>query len=124
MIQNRTILHNLKFEFTFILAIVLSACQSSTSSLELPSLFSDNMVLQRNAEVQVWGNSSSQTKIIITVPWGQFDTTSEQDGSWNLIVPTADYDKAFAMEVCDELSCITIQNVVLGEVWLASGQVI
>ena len=68
------------------------------------------------------GNSSSQTKIIITVPWGQFDTTSAQDGSWNLIVPTADYDKAFAMEVCDELSCISIQNVVLGEVWLASGQ--
>ena len=122
MIQKRAILHNLKFEFTFIVAIVLSACQSSTSSLELPSLFSDNMVLQRNAEVQVWGNSSSQTKIIITVPWGQFDTTSEQDGSWNLIVPTADYDKAFAMEVCDELSCISIQNVVLGEVWLASGQ--
>ena len=122
MIQIKTIFYNLKFEFTFILAIVLSACQSSTSSLELPSLFSDNMVLQRNANVQLWGNSSSQTKIVVTLPWGQFDTTSEQDGSWNLTVPTADYDKAFTMEVCDDHSCITIQNIVLGEVWLASGQ--
>lgn len=122
MIQIRTVLYYIKFELTFILAIVLSACQPSTSSLELPSLFSDNMVLQRNAEVQVWGNSSSQTKIVITLPWGQFDTTSEQDGSWKLTVPTADYDQAFTMEVCDEHSCITIQNVRLGEVWLASGQ--
>ena len=122
MIQIKTIFYNLKFEFTFILAIVLSACQSSTSSLELPSLFSDNMVLQRNADVQLWGNSSSQTKIVVTLPWGQFDTTSEQDGSWNLTVPTADYDKAFTMELCDDHSCITIQNIVLGEVWLASGQ--
>ncbi len=76
MIQIRTVLYNTKFELTFILAIVLSACQPSTSSLELPSLFSDNMVLQRNAEVQIWGNSSPQTKIVITLPWGQFDTTS------------------------------------------------
>ena len=60
MIQIKTIFYNLKFEFTFILAIVLSACQSSTSSLELPSLFSDNMVLQRNANVQLWGNSETE----------------------------------------------------------------
>ncbi len=122
MIQIRTVLYYIKFELTFILAIVLSACQPSTSSLELPSLFSDNMVLQRNAEVQIWGNSSPQTKIVISLPWGQFDTTSEQDGSWKLTVPTADYDQEFTMEVCDEHSCITIQNVILGEVWLASGQ--
>ncbi len=99
MIQKRAILHNLKFEFTFIVAIVLSACQSSTSSLELPSLFSDNMVLQRNAEVQVWGNSSSQTKIIITVPWGQFDTTSEQDGSWNLQLAQSDRSEEHTSEL-------------------------
>lgn len=122
MIQIKTIFYNLKFIFTFVLAIVLSACQSSSSSLELPSLFSDNMVLQRNADVQLWGNSSSQTKIVVTLPWGQFDTTSDQDGSWNLTVPTSDYDKAFTMEVCDHFSCVTIQNIVLGEVWLASGQ--
>ena len=78
------------------------------------------MVLQRNAEVEIWGSASSRAKVEIRLPWGQFETISQKDGSWNVSISTADYDDAFVMEVCDDFSCITIQNIVLGEVWLAS----
>mgnify|MGYP007000079785 len=77
----------------------LSSCQMSKKTLSLPSLFSDNMVLQRNADVQLWGKSFAGAEITIAVPWGEFKSVANKDGSWNIAVPTADYDRPFSMEV-------------------------
>ena len=122
MKRNSLLLPKVRITFIPLFVVILSACQSTVQPLVLSSLFSDNMVLQRNAEVEIWGSALSRAKVEIRLPWGQFETISQKDGSWNVSISTADYDDAFVMEVCDDFSCITIQNIVLGEVWLASGQ--
>ena len=122
MTQSNRIITNIQVGFVALFFFVLSSCQTSTNTLSLPSLFSDNMVLQRHAEVQIWGKSYPGNEVTLAVPWGAFKTIVSDDGGWNMVIPTADYDRPFSMEVCDETSCINIQNVVLGEVWLASGQ--
>jgi len=80
------------------------------------------MVLQRNSEVHIWGHSLAKSEVKIIVPWGEYINTSNSDGEWEVIVPTQEYKGPFKVEICSNENCITIQNVVLGEVWLASGQ--
>ena len=43
---------------------------SKIETLSLPALFTDNMVLQRNATVQFWGAAESNAEVSITTPWG------------------------------------------------------
>ena len=115
------ILNNLVI-FSILISVNISSSQQSSSLLKLPSLFSDNMVLQRNSEVHIWGHSAAKSEVEITVPWGKYVNTSNSNGEWEVIVPTQEYKGPFKVEICSNENCITIQNVVLGEVWLASGQ--
>ena len=70
MNQSNRIIDNIQVGFVALFILVLSSCQTSTNTLSLPSLFSDNMVLQRNAEVQLWGKSFAGAEVTIAVPWG------------------------------------------------------
>lgn len=56
--------------YIFILLIGCNIQPSKTVSL--PPIFTDNMVLQRNAEVQFWGTASPESEISIYLPWGNF----------------------------------------------------
>ncbi|MGC6415321.1 MAG: hypothetical protein ACON5K_11510 [Bacteroidia bacterium] len=62
----------------------LSFGQSSKNTLEIPILFSDNMVLQRNAELNIWGLFAPLSEVKIKVPWGQFSGTSDAEGKWEI----------------------------------------
>lgn len=106
--------------YIFILLIGCNIQPSKTVSL--PPIFTDNMVLQRNAEVQFWGTASPESEISIYLPWGKFSGTSNATGSWNMSISMPDSGQPFTLKVCDVSSCQYINNVVLGEVWLASGQ--
>ena len=108
--------------YSIVLMVNLSFGQPLKNSLELPSLFSDNMVLQRNAEVNIWGHSTPLSEVEISLPWGQFSGTSNAEGKWEIIFPTQDSNTPFDLQVCSQGYCITLKNAVLGEVWLASGQ--
>ena len=56
-------------KITFFLPLMLLGC-SKIETLSLPALFTDNMVLQRNATVQFWGAAESNAEVSITTPWG------------------------------------------------------
>lgn len=94
----------------------------ATNQLSLPSLFSDNMVLQRNSQVQFWGKATPSSIINIHTPWENYEGLSDKEGDWHVFVKTPDTRDSFAVEICEQNNCITLNNVVLGEVWLASGQ--
>ena len=113
------ILNNLVL-FSILISVNISFSQQSSNPLKLPSLFSDNMVLQRNSEVHIWGHSIAKSEVEVTVPWGKYVNTSNSNGEWEVIVPTLEQKDPFVVEICANENCITIQNVVLGEVWLAS----
>ena len=70
MNQSNRIIDNIQAGFVALFIFVLSSCQTATNTLSLPSLFSDNMVLQRNADVQLWGKSFAGAEVTIAVPWG------------------------------------------------------
>ncbi len=100
----------------------MSGCQKKTE-LSLPTIFSDNMVLQQNSNVAIWGEATPGTEITITGDWGQnVSVTAEENKSWQVELPTIEAGGPYNVSINTKDTTISIQNVLLGEVWLASGQ--
>jgi sialate O-acetylesterase len=89
----------------------------------LPLLFTDNMVFQQKAEAPIWGNSKPGQSITVTGSWDNklHRTTADADGKWKLKVQTPVAGGPYTITVSDGES-ITLNNVMIGEVWLCSGQ--
>jgi len=98
--------------------------------LSLPPIFSDHMVLQQEQNVLFWGNSEPNSKITVVGSWGESSTSNSNDqGVWslNLKTPSAGgpYDVSISSETKDFIkkgAKITYKDILVGEVWLASGQ--
>jgi sialate O-acetylesterase len=93
----------------------------SAQTIKLSRLFSNGMVLQRLTEVPVWGTAPAGTDITITGSWNNIPvkTVANQDGKFMayLNTPEASYT-AYTLTV----NTLTITDVLVGEVWLCSGQ--
>ena len=92
--------------------------------IELSNLFTDNMVLQRNSNVNIWGKSSPNKFINIFTSWNNINTTTKSDnlGKWNLKIETNSNKGPHKIIISSERYIKEIDNVLLGEVWFASGQ--
>lgn len=96
-------------------------------SLSLPSIFSDHMVLQRNKTITVWG--LSKQKQVIKVKLKDNNTiiasnTSEIDeqGKWHLTLPAQQAGGPFSLRIKQGSEQIEVNDVLIGDIWLASGQ--
>ena len=89
------------------------------AKITLPSLISDGMVLQQQADARLWGWAEPGESINVSTSWGEnAKVTTGKDGRWQLSIrtPKASYDVQ-TMRINDvELSLL------IGEVWLATGQ--
>ena len=96
---------------------------AQNESLQLNALFSDHMVLQQNTEVAFWGTYSSNKKVTITGSWGkQAETLADQNGYWKLNLPTPKAGGPFTISISTNNDEKVLKDVMVGEVWLASGQ--
>jgi sialate O-acetylesterase len=84
------------------------------------SLFSNNMVLQRGAIVPVWGTAKDGEKITVDFI-GQKLTTTAINGKWMIKLKPMKEGGPFTMIITGE-NIVTISNILIGEVWLCSGQ--
>ena len=84
------------------------------------SLFSDNMVLQRGVVVPVWGTAKDSEKVTIEFN-GQTVSTIAKDGKWMLKLKPLKAGGPYKMTIIGE-NTITIQNILVGEVWVCGGQ--
>jgi len=95
----------------------------ASANISLPEIFSDNMVLQRNAEVTFWGWAKTGEPVAIKTGWSQDVATTKADnqGTWKLTVKTPGAGGPYAVQI-KGYNEISFQNVLIGEVWLCSGQ--
>ncbi len=101
----------------------MSCGNDKKSQFELPSLFSDGMVLQRDTLVSIIGKYFPNQKIDISCSWG-FDTTtfSDANGNWRLHLKTNSASEAQTIILSSDNDIYKINDILLGEVWVASGQ--
>ena len=103
------------------LAISLFAVAAAQAAVRLPALIGDNMVLQAEAKTNVWGWADPAEKVAVTFADKKADTTAGPDGKWS--VRLADLKSGTAGELTIAgTNTIALKNVVVGEVWVASGQ--
>lgn len=107
----------------FILLIFLSSIHLSKAEVTLPNIFSDNMVLQRNAEVAFWGWGNLNEEVTITTGWDQkqYTVKTALDTKWKVLVATPEAGGPFTITIKGDNE-IVLQNILVGEVWLCSGQ--
>ena len=104
--------------------ILLCGAASLGAKVKLPALVGDNMILQQQTEVKLWGTAAPEAEVRVTPSWnGQTMTCrADKDGGWTLAVETpaagyTPYEITF-----DDGEKTTLKNILIGEVWLASGQ--
>ncbi|MCX7798090.1 MAG: sialate O-acetylesterase [Melioribacter sp.] len=105
---------------TFLISFSLIVAQTK---VELPSIFSDNMVLQQKSFVNIWGKATPGTEIKITASWKQtVFTKTKNDGYWTAKIKTPKAGGPYEMKIQAGDTTIVFKNILIGEVWLCSGQ--
>ena len=108
----------------FIYLFVFLLSFSSSAQIELSNLFSDNMVLQQESHVNIWGKAKKNQELIIYTSWSGkiVRTIVKDDGSWEVKIKTPSAGGPYNIQVTCDGETKTINNILIGEVWLASGQ--
>lgn len=93
------------------------------SKIEMPSIFSDNMVLQQKSGVNFWGKAEPNIDITVTGSWGeQSKSIVHTDGTFALKLKTPKAGGPYTVSIQTGNHIITYKNVLIGEVWICSGQ--
>lgn len=112
--------------FLMLLSFLVGAnfsCQQAASNLSLSPIFSDHLVLQQEAQVPIWGTATPNTKISIAGSWGNsVGAIAKANGQWDteILMPAA--GGPFELTISSNDTTIYIKDVMVGEVWLCSGQ--
>ena len=92
------------------------------AQIQLPKLISDGMVLQRNTQLNIWGWASAGDSVTIHFQDHTYQTISDQNGGWKVKLPEMAAGGPYEMVISAKDSTIVLQNILIGEVWLCSGQ--
>lgn len=102
--------------------VLLSMATMAQAAVKLPSVIGDNMVLQREQPIPIWGWDTAGTQVKVTLGEASATATAGQDGKWMVKLPALKADgKTYELQVAGTTN-VTVKNIVVGEVWLCSGQ--
>ncbi len=113
----------MKFLFlVFLVATVIGCAPSARGDTRLPKVFGSNMVLQQQKPVVIWGWDAPGTAVTVDLAGKSAQAVANKKGEWKVTLPAMAADgKACTLSVLGT-SRVTFDNILLGEVWLASGQ--
>jgi sialate O-acetylesterase len=95
----------------------------ASADVKLPAIFSDNMVLQRSGKTPVFGWADKGEKVSVKIGGASAEAMAGDNGKWMAMLDTSGIDAGSPVEVSvSGNNSIAIKNVLVGEVWLASGQ--
>lgn len=108
---------------TFTILLMLLITPQLGFALDLPAIFATDMVLQREQPIPVWGTAKPGNKITVTFADQSFNTKADKNGNWTIKLPGQPAnDVAQNMTITGDDATITFENILIGEVWVCSGQ--
>lgn len=104
-------------------AVTVILIQGSKANISLPEIFSDNMVLQQKSEVPLWGWAKTGETVTIKADWldKEIIVRVGSQGTWKVILTTPEAGGPYNINL-KGYNELTLKNVLIGEVWLCSGQ--
>lgn len=119
----------------FILITLVTGLQTVKAEISLPPIIGDGMVLQQNSDARIWGKASPGATIEISSDWCStvWTTSAGEDGRWLLPIRTPEgsmFPRTITItenmqrgrKSSETLSIVTLHDILIGEVWLCSGQ--
>ncbi|NEP12760.1 MAG: hypothetical protein F6K14_21635 [Symploca sp. SIO2C1] len=104
------------------ITLLLSLQNRAEAVVKLPHLISDNMVLQRNEKVRIWGWADEGEKVTVSFNDQKHSTRAGKDRTWEIkLTPMQANSEPQSMTISGSNS-ITLSNILIGEVWIGSGQ--
>lgn len=89
--------------------------------VRLPAIISDNMVLQQETKVRIWGSANPGERVTVTLDKKHASAVADAQGRWQLFIGPLKAGGPFELTVKGE-NVLSIKNVLVGEVWVCSGQ--
>jgi sialate O-acetylesterase len=108
----------------FIALITLFTSFQINAKIKLPALFSDNMMLQQKSNTPMWGWAEKNGNLTIKTSWNSktYKVKADNSGKWKVELQTPVAGGPFTIEVAEGTEKVIVKNVLIGEVWLCSGQ--
>jgi len=102
--------------------LIVSAFSCSLlANISLPKIFGDNMVLQRDKPVRIWGWAASGEKVTVQFNQQKKNTKADKAGKWEILLAPEAAGGPYQLIVQGK-NKLVIQNILVGEVWVCSGQ--
>ena len=117
-----SLFHPCRFVGFCVAAGWLSGALPARADVRLPGIFGDHMVLQEAATLPVWGWANPQEKVVVTFGNAQAAATAGPDGKWRVDLPALPAGTPAGTLRVAAANTITLRDVLVGEVWLCSGQ--
>src|SRR5690606_12891336 len=95
---------------------------ASAQAVELPRVFADGMVLQRDQPIPVWGRAEAGARVTVALEGDSAHAQAGPDGAWRVELPARKAGGPYAMRIDDGKAPRELRDVLVGDVWLASGQ--
>jgi len=102
-------------------ASVMAVLTTAHAEVSLPPLFADHMVLQRGRKLPVWGQADAGEKVTVSLAGQTKVATADADGAWRVDLDQVTSTDALTLTVSGK-NQVEITDVLMGEVWLCSGQ--
>jgi len=106
------------------LLLALSVSNTAEAKVVLPSIISDNMVLQQKTDAALWGWAKAGAKVTVKTSWDKKKYVAQADkesGKFSLTVSTPEAGGPYSIEFSDGEK-LPVNNILIGEVWFCSGQ--
>lgn len=118
--MNFNLIKRILFGF-FCLVLFLNSTLVS-GKIRLPKTVADNMVLQRDARLKIWGWADAQEKVTVKFKGKKYTATTGADGKWHVSLAASKAGGPYKMEISGTDDKITLNNILIGDVWLCAGQ--
>ena len=92
------------------------------AQLQVAEVFTDNMVLQRNQPLKIWGWSKKGERVTVRFKGQDYSGRSNKSGKWIIALPPMEAGGPFEMSIKNASEQINLSNILIGDVWLCSGQ--
>jgi len=104
-----------------LLACLIHTQAVSFGQVRLPQIIRDSMILQRDANIKIWGWAAKAEKIRIDLNGKKYSARADPEGKWSAWLPPMKAGGPYTM-VISASNKITLKDILVGEVWLVSGQ--
>ncbi|MET0656497.1 MAG: 9-O-acetylesterase, partial [Pseudoxanthomonas sp.] len=106
----------------WVLATLLCAPLLAQARIELPLLFSDGAVVQRDQPLRIWGWATPGAKVEVLFDGRKASAHTDNEGAWRVELPAHAAGGPYALQVSGDGQAMVVSDVLVGDVWLASGQ--